>query len=56
MWKTKGDLATIRQDDIISNAKKAESEDMAKAEAAVVELLNSIKHMSEDIEKKEDAA
>ena len=35
---------------------KAESEDMAKAEAAVVELLNSIKHMSEDIEKKEDAA
>lgn len=38
------------------DGEKAGSEDLAKAEAAVVEMLNSIKHPSEDTGKKEDAA
>ncbi len=39
-----------------ANGEKAEDEDIAKAEAAVVEMLNGMKHMSEDIEKKEEDA
>ena len=37
-----------------ANGEKAESDDIAKAEAAVVEMLNGMKHMSEDIEKKKE--
>lgn len=39
-----------------ANGEKAESDDIAKAEAAVVEMLGGMKHMSEDIEKKEEDA
>ena len=39
-----------------ANGEKAESDDIAKAEATIVEMLNGMKHMSEDIEKEEDVA
>lgn len=39
-----------------ANGEKAESEDIAKAEADIVEMLDGMKHMSEDIKNKEDAA
>lgn len=39
-----------------ANGEKAGEDEMAKVEADIVEMLNGMKHTSEDIEKKEDAA
>ena len=36
------------------NGEKAESDDIAKAEAEVVEMLNGMKHAPEDVERKEE--
>ena len=37
-----------------ANGEKADSDDIDKAETAVVEMLNGMKHLPEDIEKKEE--
>ena len=39
-----------------ANGEKAENNDINKAEEAIEEMLNGMKHMSEDIEKKEGVA
>ena len=38
------------------DGQKAESEDIDKAEAMIVEMLGGMKHVSEDVEEAEDVA